>query len=613
MKKFNKIISNISNFKKRVIISFFDSILLLVSIYISLVLRYESINIYFSNNIYLFIIGFLLFFSLSYLIKINLQTIRFFNLSNIIFLSKVVFFFTLIFFCITFYFNFPNSPRSIPLLVGPIFFLLFIISRLFLRFLILENKNKNSKLPILIYGAGSTGIYFFQQFHSKYQIIGFVDDDPTKWGRIINSLKVYAYNELKEIIYKRKIKEIIIAIPNLNFNSRKIFQQKLKDYSIKINFTKMDYDQNLGKNTLNIDSIRLYDLIDRDLKVDFKLNNKFKDKVIFISGAGGSIGSELSRQLLMSDPKILYLVDMSELNLFNLSKQLETIKNQYKIKTILHFKLINLVDDFHVTSFFESINNENLYIDYIFHCAAYKHVDLVENNKIYSFKNNMLSTINLVKLAEKFNAKKFVLISSDKAVRPKSLMGKSKLLAEQYVLKFSKTNKYTSFNIVRFGNVLGSSGSVIPIFNNQIRNGGPITVTDPNATRFFMTIEEASYLVLQSSIISKKSEVFLINMGNPIKVIDIARRLLTLHGFVEKNEKNLNGIEIKITGLKKGEKLHEELLIDKDSLKTSNKNLLIASEKEIINSDIQDFENTLNELFKTNSENILIKKLDELI
>lgn len=613
MKNLNKILNNISNFKKRVIISFFDSFLILASIYISLVLRYESTNIYFSNNIYLFIIGFLLFFSLSYLIKINLQTIRFFNLSNIIFLSKVVFFFTLIFFFIIFFFNFPNSPRSIPLFVGPIFFLIFIISRLSIRFLILENKNKNSKLPILIYGAGSTGIYFFERFYDKFQIIGFVDDDPTKWGRIINSLKVYAYNDLKEIIYKRKIKEIIIAIPNLNFNSRRIFQQKLKDYSIKINFTKMDYDQNLGKNSLNIDSIRLYDLIDRDLKVDFKLNNKFKDKVIFISGAGGSIGSELSRQLLMSDPKILYLVDMSELSLFNLSKQIETIKKQFKIKTILHFKLINLIDVFHVTSFFESINKENLYIDYIFHCAAYKHVDLVENNKIYSFKNNMLSTINLVKLAEKFHTKKFVLISSDKAVRPKSLMGKSKLLAEQYVLKFSKINKFTNFTIVRFGNVLGSSGSVIPIFNNQIKNGGPITVTDPNATRFFMTIEEASYLVLQSSIISKKSEVFLINMGNPIKVIDIARRLLTLHGLVEKNEKNLNGIEIKITGLKKGEKIHEELLIDKDSLKTSNENLLIASEKEIINLDIQDFENTLSELFKTNSENILIKRLDELI
>ncbi len=613
MKKFNKIINNLSNFKKRAIISFFDSFLILASIYISLVLRYESTNIYFSNNIYLFIIGFLLFFLLSYLIKINLQTIRFFNLSNIIFLSKVVFFFTLIFFCITFFLNFPNSPRSIPLFVGPIFFLLFIISRLFIRFLVLENRNKNSKLPILIYGAGSTGIYFFEQFYNKYQIIGFIDDDPTKWGRIINSLKVYAYNDLKKIIYKRKIKEIIIAIPNLNFNSRKIFQQKLNDYSIKINFTKMDYDQNLGINKPNIDSIRLYDLIDRDLKVDYKLNNKFKDKVIFISGAGGSIGSELSRQLLMSDPKILYLVDMNELNLFNLSKQLDAIKNQYEIKTILYFKLINLIDVFHITSFFESINKENLKIDYIFHCAAYKHVDLVENNKIYSLKNNMLSTINLVKLAEKYHTKKFVLISSDKAVRPKSLMGKSKLLAEQYVLKFGKINKFTNFTIVRFGNVLGSSGSVIPIFNNQIKNGGPITVTDPNVTRFFMTIEEASYLVLQSSIISKKSEVFLINMGNPIKVIDIARRLLSLHGLVEKNEKNLNGIEIKITGLKKGEKLHEELLIDKDSLKTSNKNLLIASEKEIINLKIQDFENVLNELFKTNSENIFMKKLDELI
>ena len=205
----------------------------------------------------------------------------------------------------------------------------------------------------------------------------------------------------------------------------------------------MDYDQNLGKNTLNIDSIRLYDLIDRDIKVDYKLNNKFKDKVILVSGSGGSIGSELSRQLLLSNPKKLYLVDMSELSLFNLSKKLETIKSQYKIDTFLNYKLINLIDKFHLNSFFQSIKEENIFIDYIFHCAAYKHVDLVENNKIYSFKNNMLSTINLVKLAEKFYTKKFVLISSDKAVRPKSLMGKSKLLAEQYVLKFSKTNKYT--------------------------------------------------------------------------------------------------------------------------------------------------------------------------
>ena len=377
MKKFNIILNNISNFKKRAIITIFDSILILVSIYISLLLRYESTNIYLSDNIYLFLIGFLLFFSLSYLIKINLQTIRFFNLSNIIFLSKAVFFFTILFFCITYLINFSNSPRSIPLIVGPTFFLLFIISRLFIKFLILENKNNNSKLPILIYGAGSTGIYFFEQFHKKYQIIGFVDDDPSKWGRIINSLKVYSFNDLKVTIHKMNIKEIIIAIPNLNFNSRKLFQQKLKDFSIKINFTKMDYDQNLGKNKLNIDSVRLYDLIDRDIKVDYKLNNKFKDKVILVSGSGGSIGSELSRQLLLSNPKKLYLVDMSELSLFNLSKKLETIKSQYKIDTFLNYKLINLIDKFHLNSFFQSIKEENIFIDYIFHCAAYKHVDLV--------------------------------------------------------------------------------------------------------------------------------------------------------------------------------------------------------------------------------------------
>ena len=231
---------------------------------------------------------------------------------------------------------------------------------------------------------------------------------------------------------------------------------------------------------------------------------------------------------------------------------------------------------------------------------------------MFSFKNNMLSTINLANLSINSFVKKFVLISSDKAVRPKSMMGITKYLSEVYIQKISKKSETTNFSIVRFGNVLGSSGSVLPIFRSQIENGGPITVTDPNATRFFMTIEEASYLVIQASIISEKSEILLINMGKPVKVIDLAKKLISFYGLNERSKENPEGIEIKITGLKKGEKLHEELLTNEKSIKTINENLMIANEEDNIKISFEDFQIFLKDIIKNNSEIYLNKKLKDL-
>ena len=231
---------------------------------------------------------------------------------------------------------------------------------------------------------------------------------------------------------------------------------------------------------------------------------------------------------------------------------------------------------------------------------------------MFSFKNNMLSTINLANLSINSFVKKFVLISSDKAVRPKSMMGITKYLSEVYIKKISKKSEKTNFSIVRFGNVLGSSGSVLPIFRSQIENGGPITVTDPNATRFFMTIEEASYLVIQASIIAEKSEILLINMGKPVKVIDLAKKLLSFYGLNEKSKDNPEGVEIKITGLKKGEKLHEELLINEKSIKTINENLMVANEEDNIKISFENFQIFLNDIIENNSEIYLNKKLKDL-
>ena len=314
----------------------------------------------------------------------------------------------------------------------------------------------------------------------------------------------------------------------------------------------------------------------------------------------------------MSEPKNLYLIDFSELNLFNLNKQLDLIKNQFKIKTSINFKLLNLVDKKNLELFFDEISLSIKKIDFVFHCAAYKHVNLVEDNKMFSFKNNMLSTINIANKSINSYVRKFVLISSDKAVKPKSMMGITKYLSEVYIQKISKKSETTNFSIVRFGNVLGSSGSVLPIFKSQIESGGPITVTDPNATRFFMTIEEASYLVIQASIIAEKSEILLINMGKPVKVIDLARKLLSFYGLNEKTQNDPDGIEIKITGLKKGEKLHEELLTNKNSISTINENLMIANEEDKIKVSFEEFKILLNEIIENNSESYLIEKLKEL-
>ncbi len=603
---------NLNIKQKKIIVTIFDILLLIIAIIASFIIKYESFDIYLSDNIYVFILGILIFVINSLIFNLNQQIIRTFNISNVIFLSKFVIVFTFIFTIVTFLFNFSNSPRSIPIFIGPIFFFIFIGSRLILVFATQNIDSHNEKIPILIYGAGSTGVYFNQILNSTKKIVGYIDDDNSKVGRKINNINVFSYKDINYLVKSKNIKEIIVAIPRLNVRERKNFLKKLNKFQLKINFITLGQNQNKTEFNLNLDNIRLFDLIERDLKVNYDLNKEFFDKSVIITGAGGSIGSELSRQILMSEPKNLYLIDFSELNLFNLNKQLDLIKNQFKINTLINLKLLNLVDKKNLELFFDEISLSIKKIDFVFHCAAYKHVNLVEDNKMFSFKNNMLSTINIANKSINSYVRKFVLISSDKAVKPKSMMGITKYLSEVYIQKISKKSETTNFSIVRFGNVLGSSGSVLPIFKSQIENGGPITVTDPNATRFFMTIEEASYLVIQASIIAEKSEILLINMGKPVKVIDLARKLLSFYGLNEKTQNDPDGIEIKITGLKKGEKLHEELLTNKNSISTINENLMIANEEDKIKVSFEEFKILLNEIIENNSESYLIEKLKEL-
>jgi len=323
------------------------------------------------------------------------------------------------------------------------------------------------------------------------------------------------------------------------------------------------------------------DLLMRKIKIDDKgVKKKLQNKVVLITGGGGSIGSELSIQCLKFNPKTLIIIDHSEFNLFEIEKKIREEIKLFGYKVEFHPVLASIRDYARIESIYKKYKPQVVY-----HSAAYKHVSIMENNIYEAISNNVLGTYNTCELSIKYDVENFIFVSSDKAVRPTNIMGASKRLAERVVQAFSDSIKKGNkciFSIVRFGNVIGSSGSVIPIFKNQIKNGGPVTVSHPEISRYFMTIKEAALLILQSYTISKGGEVFVLNMGEPIKIFDLAKKMIELSGYSLASE-NISSdkkkIEIVFKGLEKGEKMHEELLINNISRKTLNENIIEAEEK----------------------------------
>ena len=324
-----------------------------------------------------------------------------------------------------------------------------------------------------------------------------------------------------------------------------------------------------------------------------------KDKVIFISGAGGSIGKELTRQIIQLDPKLIILFDSSEPSIYKLTLEINDLnKNKIPIVNVLG----NACDEKLVDNIFKKYT-----IDIVFHAAAYKHVPIVESNSIEGMHNNIVSTNVLTRASKKFKISKFILISSDKAVRPTNIMGLSKRISELIVQNHNYKSKKTCFSMVRFGNVLGSSGSVVPLFKKQISNGGPITLTHPKVIRYFMSISEASQLVIQAAQLAKGGEVFLLDMGDPVFIKDLAYQMVRLSGLTVKDKKNPEGdIEIKTIGLRPGEKLFEELLIDSHSINTSHPLIYKALEKRV-NSEL--LENTIDQMMISLKNKDLLKSL----
>ena len=455
-------------------------------------------------------------------------------------------------------------------LLSAVFYAFLNISRDIAKYLLYPYTiNKDAK-NIVIYGAGASGNELFQSIllGPSKKLLAFFDDSKNLQDRQINNIPILGnFNQLEKLKTKYPDLEVLLAIPSMQTDKRRKIITKLESIKVAVrtvpSLSELISDQ---KKMTDIQDLSLDDLLPR-ARVKTDILSSVKGKTLLISGAGGSIGSEIVRQLLSNKPHAIILFDVSEFNLFSIERECQAIKLSKNIDT----ELIPILGDIRD---FDNLNYlfQKYKIDSIYHAAAYKHVPLVEdvNNITKASENNVIGTFNLAKLSIENHVKSFVMISTDKAVRPSNIMGASKRMAEMVIQSLNTQNSNTRFSMVRFGNVINSSGSVIPLFLDQIAKGGPVTVTDMNVTRYFMTIPEASNLVLQAADMSEGGEVFILDMGEQLKIYELAKKLIHLSGRSISTDGNSNGIEILEIGLRPGEKMYEELLISGDQLSTSN-------------------------------------------
>ena len=473
-----------------------------------------------------------------------------------------------------------GTPRSVILINWMLAILAIGASRIIAKWIVLNQSlvSLSNRKNIIIYGAGSAGSQLSDilKSSSEFNHVAYIDDNTSLQGTSINNIPVRPVDSLPLMILKNNISEVFLALPNISKSERNLIVENLSQFSVTVKILPSISDIAGGR--VKVDDLRrieIKDLLGRSPVKPLKslLEIKNTDKVVLVTGAGGSIGSELARQIVKLNPKKIILFDHSEFALYKIHQELINIANERIIIPILGSiqskeKLTKICIDYNVQT--------------IYHAAAYKHVPLVELNQSEGVFNNVIGTLKLSQVAISCNVETFVLISTDKAVRPTNTMGAAKRCAELVLQALSETSQITCFTMVRFGNVLDSSGSVIPLFKKQIRQGGPVTVTDVNVVRYFMTISEAVELVIQSGAMGKGGDVFLLDMGNPVKIYDLAKQMIQLSGLTVLDADNPDGdIEIKFTGLRPGEKLYEELLVDGNAIKTENK-LIMRSEESMI-------------------------------
>ena len=594
-------LANLPRLSKQIIMIFTDSILLILILWASFSIRLDLWYLPKDDTIRLIlaapIIGIPIFAKLG----LYKSVVRHIDLKSMWYLFLAVSFYSLIwgFFCFFMKNNYVDEggffieifPRSVVIINWLLALTIISGSRAFARYIFNEHikfsyfNNKaeknlknldDNKSRVLIYGAGSAGVQLASALNnsSKLQSVGFIDDNKDLQGSSVSGLKVNPVDDIEELIIKHKVDEVLIAIPSASRADRFTIIDKLERYPVMVRTLPGLTEIAQGK--VKIDDllqVSIKDLLGRKSVEpnEMLLGKNITNKTVLVTGAGGSIGSELCRQIIFLKPKILILFELNELALYSIDKKLSKLNaGLIKIYPILG----NVNNKLRLDNMFKRFE-----VDTVYHAAAYKHVPMVEFNNTEGIDNNIFGTLNCALSAIESGVKNFVLISTDKAVRPTNTMGATKRVAELILQAFSTTQNTTTFCMVRFGNVLGSSGSVIPLFKKQIVEGGPVTVTDKNIIRYFMTVTEAVELTIQAGAMGTGGDVFVLDMGQPVKIKELAEKLIRLSGLKVKDENFPEGdIEIKYTGLRAGEKLYEELLIGDNVSKTENPLIMRAKE-----------------------------------
>jgi FlaA1/EpsC-like NDP-sugar epimerase len=575
----SKNIINLPRYAKRTIAIILDFGLCVLCTWLAFYLRLEQFVYINDITILAAIISIVFAIPIFWLTGLYKTMLRFAGSSIILTVFVAIINYSLLYFAIIGIYGIQGIPRSIGVLQPVLLFLTILSSRIIIKYLFAEsNTLKNSKIKknILIYGAGAAGrqILAGLENNPEMKVVGFLDDDAQFHRQIVLGQTVYDPLKIDKLINKKKVDTVLLALPLINRQRRNKIIDILNQY--KITVKTLPSIQDIFDDKISVSDIKdlsIEDLLNREqVKPNLDLlSRNINSKIVMVTGAGGSIGSEISRQIIKLKPKKLLLLELNEFALYKINEELKNINQNLPIIPLF----ANIQDRSKIEELFQTFK-----VDTVYHAAAYKHVPLVEENICESIKNNVLGTFLIAEIALKYNVPNFVLISSDKAVRSTNIMGASKRLAEIIIQAlFDKQKGQSQFAIVRFGNVLESSGSVIPKFKKQIQSGGPVTLTHPEVTRYFMTITEASQLVIQAGAMSRGCEVFILDMGESIKIKDLIKKMIKLSGLIIKDENNTDGdIEIKIIGLRPGEKLYEELLIGNNPHKTFHKKIQKAQE-----------------------------------
>jgi FlaA1/EpsC-like NDP-sugar epimerase len=619
-----------------------DIVICAIAVQLAMDLRMEMHVPWGISHTWMFGLSLVFFLPIFFTLGLYRAIFRFAGLQVMFSLNKAIALYSLPYASIFTLVGISQIPRSVGLLQPLIFGLGIVSSRLFVLYWLGGFDNKNF-LPFrpkaLIYGAGSAGRQLAGGLlsSSDVRVVGFIDDDDRLHGHNLNGLNIYSPNDLARIVERKQVSQIFLAIPSVSQRRRNEVINQLFPLHVQVRTLPGLADLASGNVTVSdLRELNIEDLLGREpvMPNPLMLAKNITNRVVMVTGAGGSIGSELCRQIVKARPSTLLLVELSEFALYEIHRELEATVRVMPHQAsqdlaspsldtldvslpVLIPLLANVCDAHRMAEILRTWRPSTVY-----HAAAYKHVPLVEHNPAEGVKNNVQGTLVTAKQAALHGVSDFVLVSTDKAVRPTNIMGTTKRLAEMVLqakaasqeLKFGDVPSKTRFSMVRFGNVLGSSGSVVPLFRKQIAEGGPITLTDERMTRYFMTIPEAAQLVIQAAAMANGGDVFVLNMGQPVKILDLAKRMVELSGMTVLDQSNPMGdIEIQVTGLRPGEKLYEELLIGDNPLATSHPRIMKAHEEFLPWDELESKLNILNGALESNNVPVIRTLLKELV